>query len=167
MSTIEIDITPAYTLTYISSGSTSYNFESLETLALKLKEGNIILWQHHGVFAGEIAGGEISWAKRESIENDKSHIIRIRAFNPVKEYHIWRSGIYLKGRLRTDGGESINEPTPGETLIPFTDSEMVLRSVITKQVPEYSKIATRNYINRFDENNYQAGYEDSRFVQFI
>ena len=187
MSNIKIDIEPAYSLCYISCAVKSCDIKKsqsdnlieennkitipekniVNTIAKNLSDGYIVLWQHHGVFAGEIINGEINWTNKEVIENDKDHIVRIRAFNPTTEYHIWRSGKDLKGRKRIDEGEPVDEQNAKEGMTPFVKAEMVLRSIVTQQLNSYSKIVTRNYINHFDENNFQAGYVDSRFVKFI
>ena len=163
----EIKMESAYNLKFISSRIDPYEFDVLDSIAEKLTSGYIILWQHHGVFAGEIKDAKITWNKTGVIEKDTAHIVRIRAFNESTEFHIWRSGNDLKVRKRVDVGESANEQNIDYTLIPIVNTIMVLRAVIAQQITGCSKIMTRNYINQFDENNFQAAYSDSRLVKFL
>ncbi|MCW5907197.1 MAG: hypothetical protein KIS94_05020 [Chitinophagales bacterium] len=151
--------TTAYEAIKINTSSRPKSWDGWNTLANDLQNGYIVLWQYHGVFAGIISNGTITWCKQP--ETEDKHIERIRAFNESKEYHFWRSSSGLVGRLRTD-----SNATNGDTLC--ADTAMLLRSVIVRQLGNSKEeekwfITTRNYID-YNEIG-QAGYVDSRFLK--
>jgi hypothetical protein len=98
-------------------------------------------------------------AALEYFKNEGNYILRIRIFNQQEEYHFWRSGGLLSGRLRTDA-------TTADGDVYAIETEMVLRGVIAKQITVAGKetffIKTRNYIATDG-----FGYNDSRFVEII
>ncbi|MCZ2459993.1 MAG: hypothetical protein LC128_10255 [Chitinophagales bacterium] len=155
----------------IKSNSVEYNYTSIVVVAEEIKEGYIVLWQHHGVFVGEVKNKKVSWLydskKNKQVYSEeeikKDNIVRIRAFTETKEIHIWRSGNELKGRLRTDDAGKEME---------YIETDMKLRSVIAHPLKNNEKfnsedifLRTRNYIGYTDDIR-QAGYVDSRFVEF-
>jgi hypothetical protein len=157
---------PVYQINKISSEAETTNWQGLKPISTLLSNGFVVLWQHHAVFTGEIKGGVIHWLNNESPVPDDEHLVRLRAFNQKQEYHFWRSSEGIKGRLRTDddtgnGAEVIN-------------TQMVIRGVIAKPLKKVSTefaeaktlaVLTRNYID-YDPKTQQAGYVDSRFVNF-
>jgi len=169
MSSIEKIELDGYTVATVKTSSSVYQFSSLEGIADELEKGFIILWQHHGVFAGEIENKQITWLYENNEgpkvydKDQEEHVLRVRAFDENKEYHIWRSSQGLKARLRDD--------TAGEETRQYVETSMVLRGVIAKPLKTLEKynnnktlfIKTRNYIH-YNEIG-QAGYVDSRFVR--
>jgi len=157
-----------YKVLHVQTESNHYPYHSLDAIGTALKEGYIILWQHHAIFAGSIKNEEIKWLSAGAApERETRHIVRLRAFNEKQEVHVWRSGSELKGRWREDN------PAIHETLCPVVDTAMILRGIIAESLvglsDEYKKtgflrINTRNYIG-YNEMG-QAGYVDSRFVGF-
>lgn len=163
----------AYTVNYVASDVIDYqDFNDLKILAKDIENGYIVLCQHHGIFTGEILGGNLLWLREGLHEKEMhEHLVWMRVFNPVKEYYFWRIGNEIKGRLRVDGVEQQKE---SNGLTAFVDAEMVLRGVVADALIKKSSqkidkkilhIETRNYIGY---NEYgQAGYVDSRFVDII
>ncbi len=157
-------LTPVYKILQIASTSTPVKWESMKAIAQQIGEGYIVLWQHHAIFTGVVEGGRVTWMNDTQPVTGDEHLIRVRAFNEAKEYHFWRSGGKIQGRLRTD--------TPGDGH-EVVDTSMMLRGVLGKPLQEASNdlavndlmVVTRNYIGH-DETTQQAGYVDSRFVKF-
>lgn len=154
---------PVYNVHSFKSSSTPAEWSSLEVIFQSIRNGWAILWQHHSVFTGEVVDGKVQWLGGEP-ELDDIHLVRFRAFNEDREYHFWRSGQEIKGRLRSDG--------PGVNT-EYMDTAMVLRSMVAKplkSLQEFTEgeisICTRNYVG-YNSDTCQAGYVDSRFVNFI
>lgn len=151
-----------------------------ETICKDIKQGWLILWQHHGVFTGRIENEKLSWLTHESGEPvydqtdgwpDDKHLVQLRAFGGNMEYHFWRIGNgehAIKGRKRVDGaGERAG----------CIETNMVLRSVVGEHLKKMSDrpkellginefaLRTRHYIDHHPETQ-QAGYIDCRFVGF-
>jgi len=108
----------------------------------------------------------------------------MRLFDKEKELHLWRSNGVLKGRLRKDTeGQETEYVTTKQILngTSFEDrdigilakeekcTEYYLPFAELKNIPDKNKdriaIITRNYIG-YSEGIKQAGYTDSRFVDF-
>ncbi|MBX2929799.1 MAG: hypothetical protein KF852_18340 [Saprospiraceae bacterium] len=157
-------LTPVYDIQQIASTSTPVAWESIEAIAQRIGEGYIILWQHHAISTGLIEGGKIHWRSEAKPVMDDAHLLKIRAFNEVREYYFWRSSDGMRGRLRSDEDGEVQD---------FLDAKMMLRSVVGKPlqkvrhdlVSNQLTLITRNYIG-YDRDTYQAGYVDSRFVAF-
>lgn len=157
-------LTPVYTIKQIASTSTPVKWESMEAIAPQIGEGYIVLWQHHSIFTGVVEGGKVTWLNDTQPVSGDEHLVRVRAFNEAREYHFWRSGGTLQGRLRTDAPGGSQE---------IVDTYMMLRGVVGKALQKASPdlaandlaVVTRNYI-AYDETTHQAGYVDSRFVTF-
>jgi len=162
-------IQPAYGIEKINSNAEQAAWENLAAVGNALGKGMILLWQHHQLFVGCVANGRIQWlhGKKKSMEPEKEdkHLVRLRAFNDKLEYHFWRSGQHIQGRLRSDDG-------PGNT--EYTDTTMQVRGVVAEplrnSLDEYQKatainIRTRNYIG-YHPHTRQAHYVDSRFIAF-
>lgn len=156
---------PVYQIKEISSTAETLTWQGLGNIGTQLGNGFVVLWQYHAVFTGQIQNGAIYWLTDEYPVAEDEHIVRIRAFNQNQEYHFWRTGERLIGRLRTD------EDKEGENAV--IDTQMVLRSVVANPLKKVSAdmtegtlvVLTRNYIDH-DPKNQQAGYVDSRFVNF-
>lgn len=157
---------PAYEIKDIKTKAEIVAWIDLYTISASIQEGWIVLWQHHAVFTGQIVLGKIKWLADELPVSGEKYLVRLRAFNKSKEYHFWRSGAQIKGRLRSDDLEGLVESA--------IDTKMVLRSVVANplkiastELAEAEKITvtTRNYIGYHPETQ-QAGYVDSRFVSF-
>ena len=110
------------------------------------------------------------------------YLVRLRLFNKDKELHVWRSNRILKARIRVDndgpdvlcvdampvlnGTHFISQPTGIEAteekgtryFLPYPELKIPVHS-------ERIRLLTRNYIG-WDEIE-QAGYIDSRFLDFI
>lgn len=133
-----------------------------------LPSGWIVLWLHHGVFLLETRDGNIL-PHPELIDiqalDMQSHLVRMRAFNAQREWHIWRSNGRHRSRQRWE-----NHDAPASANQPHTDAvdaRLKLRGVIVRQLgdrmaSETWLLHTRNYIGHdaFD----MAGFVDSRFV---
>ena len=114
-------------------------------------KATFVVWQHHGVFIGNLLDDtELSKLYEWT---DESNIVRIRAFDEDKEVHLWRTSNGVIGRIRTDN--------KGQEEIEYVETSMKLRSEIDKN----KFLTTRNYIGYNSIG--QAGYVDSRFVEFI
>jgi hypothetical protein len=162
------EIQPAYEINMAKASSKTFDdFIGLDEIKERIDTGWIVLWQHHAVHLGEIKEGVIVWANDDDVvkENITDHFVRLRAFNTEKEYHFWKSGDDIKGRLIEDNSGTADKP--------FADTNMVLRGVIAEQQffklrnmqtgdDEKLTIRTCNYITETG----QAGYVDSRFVKF-
>ena len=157
---------PAYQIKTLSSKAESAEWLGLEAVIQEINNGYAVLWQHHAVFLGQINDGNIEWLNMDQPIDDEEHLVRLRAFNENQEYHFWRTSEGIKGRLRKDN------LTEGETEV--IDTQMVLRGVVAepllKENGELKKgkllaVSTRNYIG-YNSQTKQAGYVDSRFVNF-
>lgn len=153
-------LTPVYTIQEINSTSKPVGWENIDIIARQIGEGYIVLWQHHAIFVGEVKGNEVTWLDDiQPAEGDK-HLVRMRAFSEAQEYHYWRSGGNIHGRLRMDA------PGEGQEVV---DTSMMLRGGVGKLWGKEEKdkwaVVTRNYID-YDDTNQQVGYVDSRFVKF-
>lgn len=158
----ENSLKPAYEIETCNSKVETIAFESFNVVLKKIVNGYAVLWQHHDVFVGKIGESTITWANDKTPESDfKKYLVRLRVFNDEMEYHFWRTGDKIKGRLRID--------TEGDD-VSFVDTSMNLRGVAGEQVQKLFGrnlsyfIKTRNYLNAGNE---QAGYVDSRFVEFV
>jgi CRISPR-associated protein (TIGR03984 family) len=181
-------LTPVYSIKKIASTSIPVGWEGTDGIAQQLSEGYIVLWQHHAIFTGVIEGGNTTWLNDSQPVSGDEHFVRVRAFNEAKEFHFWKTGGNIQGRLRTDA--------PGEDQ-EIIDASMMLRGVVGKliQKPDADQkpaqlfsgaghvvgkliqksdadlavsdlaVVTRNYI-AYDSTTQQAGYLDSRFVKF-
>lgn len=156
---------PAYHIKTVSSVPEPVEWQGLDAIAKNIVGGYAVLWQHHAVFTGQIKDGRIEWLNSESPVTDDKHMVRLRAFNQNEEYHFWRTSDGIKGRLRRDG------ETEGESDV--IDTKMILRSVVAHPLKKIRAdfeegtlaVLTRNYID-YDAQTKQAGYVDSRFVNF-
>jgi len=164
------ELQPVYQLKYGQSKYVCKPFSSLEEIYKDIEKGYIILWQYHAVFVGNIQQEQCNWLSKEKPIIDEIHIVRLRAFNQSKEWHIWKSGSKLLCRKREETQVQDKEENGAQC---FIDTSMVLRTVIAAPLIEYELfkvnekeklcIKTRNYID-FDKATNQAGYIDSRFV---
>lgn len=155
-------LNPVYVVQTIVSTTAPAEWESIEAIALHLAQGYVILWQYHAIFTGVIESGGVRWLNDDQPVQSDDHLVRLRAFNERQEYHFWRNGKQIKGRLRTDAeGNSIDT----------IDTRMKLRSIVGKPlrkatpdlVSDELAVITRNYIG-YDETTKQASYMDSRFL---
>jgi hypothetical protein len=158
----ENSLKPAYEIETCKSKVETIAFKLLDDILKNIVNGYAVLWQYHDVFVGKIGESTITWANDKTPESDfKKHLVRLRVFNDEMEYHFWRTGDKIKGRLRID--------TEGDDAS-FVDTSMNLRGVAGEQVQKLNRnnhsyfIKTRNYINAGNE---QAGYVDSRFIEFV
>jgi hypothetical protein len=159
------DLKPVYQIKTLSSNAEPVEWLGLEIVAQEINNGYAVLWQHHAVFTGQIDEGTIQWLNGEHLVSGDEHIVRLRAFNEKEEYHYWRTSDGIKGRLRRDSGT--------ESKADVIDTQMVLRSVVANPLKKVSAefgeatigVLTRNYIG-YDNETKQAGYVDSRFVDF-
>jgi hypothetical protein len=158
----ENSLKPAYGIETCKSKVEPVAFESFDVVMKNIDNGYAVLWQYHDVFVGKIGTNTITWANDKTPESDfKKHLVRLRVFNNEMEYHFWRTGNKIKGRLRID--------TEGDD-VSYVDTSMNLRGVAGEQVQKLHDnnhsyfIKTRNYLNAGIE---QAGYVDSRFVEFV
>jgi len=111
-------------------------------------------------------------------------IVRMRLFDKEKELHLWRSNDILKGRLRKDTEGAETEYVTAKQILNGTSFEDRDIGIIAKEekgteyylpfakfknISDKNKdriaIITRNYIGYSDDIK-QAGYIDSRFVDF-
>lgn len=110
-------------------------------------------------------------------------LVRLRVFNMEKELHIWRSNGQLKGRLRVDGTGEDSRAVDARLVLNGTSLQPTGDGITSSErngthyvlpYPELQKeigvnkrvlLLTRNYIGYAD--NGQAGYTDSRFIDFI
>ena len=163
-----MSLQPVYEIKTISSKTEPVKWQSLETIAELISDGFIVLWQHHAVFTGQLKGGVIHWQNVENPVAKDEHLVRLRAFNQKQEYHFWRTSEGIKGRLRTD-----DDTGNGAEVV---DTSMVLRGVVAKPLKikkvntelkeaKILGVLTRNYIE-YSPKTQQAGYIDSRFVDF-
>lgn len=158
------NIEPVYRIEEVETECMFSSWSGIDAICKDLQMGWIVFWQYHAVFTGQIKSGEIQWLSDAHPETDDKQLVRIRAFNESKEYHFWKSGQEIKGRLRTDGA---GEPTE------YIQTKMVLRSVVANPLKKASSelsegtlaVMTRNYIGYHPETH-QAEYVDSRFVNF-
>lgn len=138
---------------------------TLQELATELENGWVVFWQHHQIALGKIENTQIEWLTEAPIEGE-DHLMRVRAFNEAVEYHFWRSGKQIKGRKRVD---SLTEPKDTSCV----DTKMMLRSELAKPLKSILgekpnlAVLTRNYIGYENPEVPQAGYVDSRFVEFL
>lgn len=158
----ENSLKPAYEIKTCKSKVEAIEFKSFDAVLQNFDDGGAVLWQHHNVFVGKIGENTFNWAKDKTPESDfKKHLVRLRVFNKDREYHFWRTGNKINGRLRID--------LEGED-VAYVDTSMKLRGVAGEQVQKLHGnnhsyfIKTRNYLN---SGNEQAGYVDSRFVEFV
>lgn len=122
---------------------------------VKSINGQYVLWMHYGVLAD-------ATSKFESKNYDLKFLVRLRVFDANEEWHIWRTAAGLMGRHRND--EAVENGLEEQ---PFVDTDMKVRGVIAKQMPNSNDsetwyVKTRNYID-YNEIG-QAGYVDSRFL---
>jgi hypothetical protein len=156
---------PVYKIQTVSSSVEPIEWKGLQEVANSLKNGYLILWQHHGIFTGKVEEKLITWLSGEP-EVDDSHFVRLRAFNEWREYHYWKVGQVIKGRIRF---EEFDKANPCEVI----DSQMILKGIVGEPLKKVSAsmaehtivILTRNYIG-YNPELHQAGYVDSRFVNF-
>jgi hypothetical protein len=165
----------SYTINNLRSSCKDISFEDfIKSYKQEFDDGYIILWQHHGVFIGELKKEkDVKWVYKKDRKNDekklkevykwtdKSNIVRIRAFDASKEVHIWRSSNGLTGRLRIDGEGDERD---------YVVTTIKLRSVIALALNHNNIldsdnlfVTTRNYIGYNSIG--QAGYVDSRFLE--
>jgi hypothetical protein len=158
----ENSLKPAYKIEACNSKVETIEFQSFDEVLQEFGDGYAVLWQHHDVFIGIIVQNKINWANDKKPESDfKKHLVRLRVFNKNGEHHFWRTGDKINGRLRID--------TEGDD-VSYVDTSMNLRGVAGEQVQKLNGnthsyfIKTHNYLN---SGNEQAGYVDSRFVEFV
>lgn len=150
-------IKPVYDIQKVFSSVNLLEWKGINEVADNLENGYMVLWQHHAIFTGKVEDKVICWLSG-SPELGDIHFVRLRAFNESKEYHYWKGTHSIEGRLRDDlvGTE-----------IEVVDACMVLRSVVGRVIQQpLCRIISRNYI-LYDDDTGQAGYRDSRFVNFI
>ena len=150
--------------------------------AEETRKGYAVCWQHQSVTIGKILDGSLSFFTSEQPLYSR-HLIRMRLFNEISEYHIWKTGAQFNYRKRCDGeGDEVEyvaaiQPLWGtqiktnltqpnwsciierrgiELIVPFSE--------ISFKGDNRLSIVTRNYIGYNDIG--QAGYIDSRFVKF-
>lgn len=151
---------PAYPIQDCQSKVDFEATTSLEDLARYIGTGHLVLWQFHRVFYLPIKTGSIELPP--SVKTDqKRFLVRARAFNEDKEWHLWRHKDKIHGRQREDSSGQ------GD---PFVEADMKLRGVIYTQlgVPENGpvvRLKTRSYIQH--NTYFQAGYFDQRLVTII
>lgn len=160
------ELSPVYKVKSSGSKQTTAKWEGLDKLCKDVHQGKIVLWQHHAIFVGSILNGKVSWLTEKDPESGEEHIVKVRAFSPSQEFHFWRSQGILMGRLRIDSDECEK--------VEWVDTHMVLRRTIAKSLrkspdpglrAETLAIKTRNYVG-YHPQTHQAGYVDSRFVDF-
>jgi CRISPR-associated protein (TIGR03984 family) len=168
----------------IITNSTNIQLDSIgkfeETIKLFTNAKAVVWYEDKIVFYAIVEGG---W--NEPLLSYKN-MVRLRLFDAEKELHIWRSNGVLKGRLREDGKgdntEFINSTIiMNGTSFKFSDDNKAVESVEEKgtkyKLPYLNELSgligkttarlgiiTRNYIDY--TANEQAGYIDSRFVDF-
>lgn len=111
-----------------------------------------------------------------------ARVQKLRIFNIDRELYLWRKGDKLVGRLRVDDDGDETDVVDAKQLLVGTDFENIgdgyielfedrgFRLVIPNKnfkVDNSNRVAilTRNYVEFND--NYQAGYVDSRMVDLI
>ena len=165
-------IKPVYDIQHLQSKSEAAPWTSLGEITGTMNEGWVVLWQHHGVFVGQITQGSVKWLGGSSPVAGDEHLVRLRAFDADHEFHFWRSSSGITGRVRLD------RPGEGTDCI---DTRMILRGGIAKPLQgaktkpdpgefvfdpdEPIALRTRNYIE-YHPKTQQAGYVDCRFVDF-
>lgn len=157
---------PAYEIQSVRSRvTTGLKWDGYEPVWKAIGEGSVVLWQHHLVFTGVIENGTVRWLNKEAPASDEDHLVRLRAFNEILEFHFWRDRETIQGRMREDGVEHGEETA-------YIDTEMILRGAIAEPLQEEEKdkttfwLQSRNYIDYHTET-FQAGYVDCRFVAFF
>lgn len=154
--------------------SQSENVANWQAEITKFTDAKAVVWYYDKIEFLNITG---EWTGR-----DVSEIVRLRIFDAEKELHVWQTNGTLKARLRTDntgeGAEFVEarQILNGTTFngengdITATEDKGIcyhLPFVIENYKAGMSKriaLVTRNYIDYSDIG--QAGYVDSRFVQF-
>lgn len=143
-------------------------------------DGFVILYLDYKVIIRKYNDGRIIFMENEKPFNPE-FIQKLRLFNPKQELFIWRTEGKWKARLRKDEeGEDVsvveaNQILFGTTgiiengytkLIEDRGTEVILPFEITgiDEKKNRVKIKTRNYIE-YNELG-QAGYIDSRFIEF-
>lgn len=157
-------LTQLYRIKKIASTASPVEWKGIEELTSHICNGYVVLWQHHAIFIGIIEVGKVHWLNDAQPVDGHNRFLRLRAFNASTEYHFWRSGADFRGRLRIDAEGDSSE---------IVDTKMKLRSVIGKPLrkahpdlaTEDLAVVTRNYIS-YDKATQQAGYVDSRFLDF-
>ncbi len=158
----ENSLKPAYDIKTCKSKVETIEYKPFGEVLKEFNEGYAVLWQHHDVFVGKIAKKKINWANDKIPDPDFNKcLVRLRVFNKEMECYFWRTGDKINGRLRIDaeGGD-----------VSYVDTSMNLRGVAGEQVQKLNGnnhsffVKTRNYLN---SGNEQAGYVDSRFVEFV
>lgn len=160
-----MSLEPVYKVEKIKTAVTPVPWQGIDAIADAIQNGWAVLWQHHAVFTVQIQDGKVRWLRNQPEKGDE-HFVRLRAFNKEQEYHFWRTGSQIKGRLRSDNSGQEAE---------YIDTQMVLRGVVANPLIElassefdkadYLSVKTRNYID-YHPKTQQAGYVDSRFVDF-
>jgi hypothetical protein len=155
-------IQPAYTTFDRMSLAEAASTTSLSELAQYVPNGWILLWQHHQVFAIQVRNG--AYTPPRGMEEDQTqHLVRVRAFDHEREWHVWRSSKGFKGRKRSEIPNGI-QTSKVETV----DAQMPLRGVIVNQLGDRKEsetwvLKTRNYVGY--NQAHVAGYVDSRFLE--
>lgn len=161
---------------------------SAEALTSELQKWNLaqgvaVLWEMQDVLWGRAESGRLSFPANKG--ENPLYWQELRVFNEEAELHLVRRGENLVGRYRSDAG--------GERLVEYVDAMSRLwgeRDEDQSEVPEgfvrlsdkgrglsmvvpfdgspsqWCGLVTRNYI-KADEETWQAGYADMRFVSVV
>jgi CRISPR-associated protein (TIGR03984 family) len=147
-----------------------------------IQNGRVVAYLNYKVLIGKINGGLLEFCGNE--EFDPKYLLQLRAFDQDKELHIRRKGEnrFLQ-RYRTDGeGEPVEAVEACQVLwgrskdyaplqtgwLRLSEERGVELILPWDQMLKKSSrvwLKTRNYIG-YNEAQ-QAGYVDSRFVEFV
>jgi CRISPR-associated protein (TIGR03984 family) len=147
-----------------------------------LTSGKVVAYLHYKVLIGKIEQGELAFYDKEKFE--PKHLLQLRAFNEDKELYIrHQQGGSFAVRYRIDGeGELVEAVEACQVLwgkikqdgsltegwVRLAEQrgvEMILPSEKVLLGETRVRLKTRNYIGYNDAK--QAGYVDSRFVEFV
>lgn len=148
---------PAYTAIPLRSSWESAQTDSLADLCGFIENGHLLIWQFHRLFYLKVEDGQ--YTPPAGLEHDLSkHLVRARAFNSDKEWHIWRTEAGLAGRKRWDGqGDELEA----------VEATMPIRGVVFEQGDWEESDATQGLLTRsyigYNEF-FQAAYTDQRFL---
>lgn len=149
-----------YQINTTASKASKIKWGDMDQLFANFQAGWVVYWQFNKIYIGKISNQVIDWADDQPTINEQ-YLVRLRVFNEKGEMHFWRNGAIVEGRYRSD--------TEGASAA-YIDTGMKLRGGFAqRQVLESEQlvgIVTRNYIE-YNTETAQAGYVDSRFVNFI
>lgn len=154
--------------------------EFIDDTIKEIGNGFIVCWLYHKVLTASIVSSKV--IHPDEVPDYEHQLVRIRIFNPEKEWHIWKSGSHFQVRFREETSQQ--DPTTD-----FVDRELVLwgtrSQLYNDSFQELTEdrgtglllpisagtlagknarfvLNTRNYIGYNDIG--QAGYVDSRFL---